>query len=70
MSTTATLSMLPSNRHNKIVPGKRLRNWHRAYNARATEPWLKVSLKAYARMMIASDDKRSSAVAEAWLDSK
>lgn len=61
--------MLPNNRPTKLVPGKRLRNWHRAYNARAAERTERMTLKAYARM-IASGGGRLGAVAEAWRGSK
>lgn len=55
----------------RLVPGKRLRNWHRITNGIKGTPQ---PLRAYARMLAAAGstgpDRERQAVAKAWLASK
>jgi hypothetical protein len=48
---------------NKNIPGKRIKTWHRNVGQ-------SMSLKAFARLRAASDDKRDRDCANAWLAGK
>jgi hypothetical protein len=55
----------------KLLPGKRIRNWRRTHNQSVAVP---VSLRAYARSLARTSRHGTSidraAVARAWLDNK
>jgi hypothetical protein len=55
----------------KLIPGKRLRNWHRAHNKDVA---VTVSLRAYARSLAQTSRHGTgidrAAVARAWLENK